>query len=55
MASPGVSRGERGASPMTSGIQGLRVLVAEDISLVAEELGAILQDYGCDVVGPVAV
>ena len=39
---------------MTSGVQGLRVLVVEDVFLIAESLGELLQHYGCYVVGPVA-
>ena len=39
---------------MTSGVQGLRVLVVEDVFLIAESLGELLQHYGCHFVGPVA-
>src|SRR5262249_55059260 len=43
-----------GELAMTSGVQGLRVLVVEDVFLIAESLGELLQHYGCYVVGPVA-
>jgi len=39
---------------MVSGCQGLRLLVVEDVFLIAESLSALLRGYGCDVVGPVA-
>jgi|SRR6266436_2495569 len=39
---------------MTSRLRGLRLLVVEDIFLIAESLSALLRDYGCDVIGPVA-
>jgi CheY-like chemotaxis protein len=35
-------------------LKGLRVLVVEDMFLVAEELCHSLQDWGCEVVGPAA-
>jgi two-component SAPR family response regulator len=34
--------------------KGLRVLIVEDMFLVAEELSYTLQDWGCEVVGPAA-
>jgi len=37
-----------------SKLQGLRILVAEDEGLIALELQTVLQDFGCDVVGPVS-
>lgn len=37
---------------MTIALQGRRVLVIEDESLVAMLLETILEDMGCDVVGP---
>ena len=37
---------------MTSRLRGLRVLVVEDVSVIAESLGGLLRDYGCKVVGP---
>jgi DNA-binding NtrC family response regulator len=38
----------------TKPLAGQRILVAEDESLIALELERILQDFGCEVVGPVA-
>jgi CheY-like chemotaxis protein len=35
-------------------LQGRRVLVVEDILLVAEELSDTLKDWGCEVIGPAA-
>ena len=35
-------------------LAGQRILVAEDEGLIALELEAILGEFGCDVVGPVA-
>lgn len=35
-------------------LRGRRLLVVEDMFLVAEELSDTLQDWGCDVVGPAA-
>ena len=37
-----------------SKLQGLRILVAEDEGLIALELQTVLQDFGCEVVGPVS-
>lgn len=37
-----------------STLAGLRVLLAEDEGLIALELETILQDFGCEVVGPVS-
>lgn len=34
--------------------KGHRLLIVEDMFLVAEELSDALQDWGCEVVGPVA-
>ena len=36
-----------------SALAGLRVLVVEDEYLVAEFISMMLEDFGCDVVGPV--
>lgn len=36
-----------------SGLEGLRILVAEDEALIAIDIEAMLQDLGCTVVGPV--
>ena len=38
---------------MVSGCQGLRLLVVEDVFLIAESLSALLREHGCEVVGPV--
>lgn len=35
-------------------LRGRRVLVVEDILLVAEELSDTLKDWGCEVIGPAA-
>jgi DNA-binding NarL/FixJ family response regulator len=35
-------------------LDGLRVLLAEDEGLIALELETVLQDFGCEVVGPVS-
>jgi DNA-binding NtrC family response regulator len=35
-------------------LAGRRILVAEDEGLIALELEKILEDFGCDVVGPLA-
>jgi CheY-like chemotaxis protein len=37
----------------TSGLEGLRILVAEDESLIALDLESMLLDLGCEVIGPV--
>jgi DNA-binding response OmpR family regulator len=39
---------------MNSGRQGLRLLVVEDMFLIADSLSAFLREHGCDVVEPVA-
>jgi DNA-binding response OmpR family regulator len=39
---------------MSSGLEGLRVLIAEDVFLVAEMLAALLKERGCQVIGPVS-
>lgn len=36
-------------------LSGKRILVVEDMALVAQEIAFILKRIGCDVVGPVAV
>ncbi|CCE08311.1 putative response regulator receiver (CheY-like protein) [Bradyrhizobium sp. STM 3843] len=41
-------------APTDSPLAGLRILVAEDEGLIALELETILQDFGCEVVGPVS-
>jgi DNA-binding NtrC family response regulator len=35
-------------------IRGLRILVAEDEAMIALDLESLLQDLGCEIVGPVA-
>jgi CheY-like chemotaxis protein len=35
-------------------LQGLRILVAEDEALVLMEIEDMLNDFGCEIVGPVA-
>jgi CheY-like chemotaxis protein len=35
-------------------LAGLRLLVVEDEYMVAEHIGMLLEDFGCDVTGPVA-
>lgn len=37
-----------------SALAGLRLLVVEDEYMVAEHIGMLLEDFGCDVAGPVA-
>lgn len=39
---------------MTGNFDGIRVLVVEDMFLVAEDLSDTLQSWGCEVVGPAA-
>jgi DNA-binding response OmpR family regulator len=39
---------------MPDSLNGLRILVVEDMFLVAEDLSDTLQGWGCDVVGPAA-
>jgi CheY-like chemotaxis protein len=34
-------------------LKGLRILVVEDMLLVAQEIESLLQDLGCEVVGPI--
>lgn len=38
----------------SEGFQGLRVLIVEDMFLVAEELSYNVQEWGCEVIGPAA-
>ena len=40
--------------PQFQELRGCRVLIVEDVFLVAEELGNTLQDWGFEVVGPAA-
>jgi DNA-binding response OmpR family regulator len=39
---------------MSSEMMGMRVLVAEDVFLIADMLDEILKERGCEVIGPVA-
>jgi DNA-binding response OmpR family regulator len=39
---------------LTIAFDGIRVLIVEDMFLVAEDLSDTLQTWGCDVVGPAA-
>jgi CheY-like chemotaxis protein len=49
-----LSRKGQGGWAMSSGLEGLRVLIAEDIFLIAELLAAPLKERGCQVVGPIS-
>jgi len=40
--------------PQHTQCQGRRILIVEDLFLVAEELSDTLQDWGCEVSGPAA-
>jgi DNA-binding response OmpR family regulator len=42
------------ATDVTSALAGLRLLVVEDEYMIAEHIGLLLEDLGCDVVGPVS-
>jgi CheY-like chemotaxis protein len=44
----------QGGWAMSSGLEGLRVLIAEDIFLIADMLAASLKDCGCQIVGPIS-
>jgi hypothetical protein len=39
---------------MSSEMMGMRVLVTEDVFLIADMLDEILKERGCEVIGPVA-
>ena len=39
----------------SSPLDGCRILVAEDESLIALDLERILEDFGCEVVGPLSI
>ncbi len=41
-------------SPDVRQIEGLHVLVVEDLFLVAEVIADLLEDCGCQVIGPVS-
>ncbi|MCI0366135.1 MAG: response regulator [Phycisphaerales bacterium] len=45
--------GDRVASNL-SGLEGLRILLVEDMAVVAEAIAGMLRDFGCKVVGPVS-
>jgi DNA-binding NtrC family response regulator len=47
-------RDERMHSSAKEPLAGKRILVAEDEGLIALELEQILEDFGCEVVGPLA-
>jgi CheY-like chemotaxis protein len=36
----------------TDGLHGLRILVVEDVFLLADELSELLERFGCEVIGP---
>lgn len=42
------------AAAQVSVLAGLRLLVVEDEYMIAEHIGMLLEDIGCDVAGPVA-
>jgi CheY-like chemotaxis protein len=37
-----------------SGLEGLRILLVEDMAVVSEAIAGMLRDFGCTVVGPAA-
>ena len=41
-------------SPSPDDIRGRRILIAEDEAMIALDLESVLQDLGCEVIGPVA-
>jgi CheY-like chemotaxis protein len=41
-------------SPSSDDIRGRRILIAEDEAMIALDLESVLQDLGCEVIGPVA-
>ena len=41
-------------SPSPNDIRGQRILIAEDEAMIALDLESVLQDLGCEVIGPVA-
>lgn len=48
------TRSAASPSKTKNSLAGLRILVAEDEGLIALELERILEDFGCEVVGPLA-
>jgi DNA-binding NtrC family response regulator len=49
-----LSRNDRASDSAKKPLAGKRILVAEDEGLIALELERILEDFGCEVVGPLA-
>ena len=41
-------------SPSPADIRGRRILIAEDEAMIALDLESVLQDLGCEIIGPVA-
>jgi CheY-like chemotaxis protein len=41
-------------SPLSDDIRGRRILIAEDEAMIALDLESVLQDLGCEIIGPVA-
>jgi DNA-binding NtrC family response regulator len=41
-------------SPSADDIRGQRILIAEDEAMIALDLESVLQDLGCQIIGPVA-
>jgi DNA-binding NtrC family response regulator len=41
-------------SPSAGDIRGRRILIAEDEAMIALDLESMLQDLGCEIIGPVA-
>jgi DNA-binding NtrC family response regulator len=41
-------------SPSPDDIRGRRILIAEDEAMIALDLESVLQDLGCEIIGPVA-
>jgi DNA-binding NtrC family response regulator len=41
-------------NPSPDDIRGRRILIAEDEAMIALDLESVLQDLGCEIIGPVA-
>jgi DNA-binding NtrC family response regulator len=41
-------------SPSPDDIRGRRILIAEDEAMIALDLESVLEDLGCEIIGPVA-